>query len=147
MRFEERHMYTFRSTKHLDMFLMVHVWYNQCGCDLFGAWQQGYPTTILSDPSSIPPPELLPRCADRCLYYARQISHLISKVLKVEPDHLFRDPWLSLCIWDSLNIQLAGLHSRDRSQMDEFVPLLKINLRALANTRATLVLAEKVVSF
>lgn len=144
MRFEERHMYTFRSTKHLDMFLMVHVWYNQCGCDLFGVWQKNYPTTMPNDPLSIPPPEFLPSCEDKCLYYARQISHLTGKVLKVEPDHLFRDPWLSLCIFDSLKIQLAGLHSRDRSQMNEFLPLLKTNMRALANTRATLVLADKV---
>jgi hypothetical protein len=146
MKFEERHMYTFRTSHHLDMFLMIHVWYHGCGCELFGAWVPGWPKTTARDTSSITPlpPVFTERCAERCLSHARQISRLLEKMIKVEPNHLFRDPWLSLSIWDSTLIQVAAY--ANEGEATELPHYLKLNLRALANTRATFVLADKTVS-
>jgi hypothetical protein len=146
MKFEERHMYTFRTSHHLDMFLMIHVWYHACGCELFGAWVPGWPKTTARDTSSIAPlpPVFTERCAERCLSHARQISRLLEKMIKVEPNHLFRDPWLSLSIWDSTLIQVAAY--ANEGEVTELSHYLKLNLRALANTRATFVLADKTVS-
>jgi hypothetical protein len=151
MSFEERHMYTFRTSRHLDMFLMVHVWYHQCGCDLFGNWIQGHAASIADDPNTAPaPPELLQKCADRCLYHAQQISRLLEKMLKMEPDHLFRDPWLCFSILDSTKIQLAAESSQPQLSSEEtrkdISKLLNFNIQALANTKDILTLANKVVS-
>jgi hypothetical protein len=65
-------------------------------------------------------------------------------MIKVEPNHLFRDPWLSLSIWDSTLIQVAAY--ANEVEVTELSHYLKLNLRALANTRATFVLADKTVS-
>lgn len=148
MTFEERHMYTFRTSRHLDIFLMVHVWYHQCGCDLFGNWIQDCGT--VEDPNGPALAEFLQKCRDRCLYHAQQISRLLEKMLKVEPDHLFRDPWLNFCILDSVTIQLANETAQQQPTRPEspreISNLLKANIKALANTKDTILLAEKVVS-
>jgi hypothetical protein len=150
MTFEERHMYTFRTSRHLDMFLMVHVWYHQCGCDLFGSWIQDRGATSDDDPNAAALAEFFQKCRDRCLYHAQQISRLLEKVLRVEPDHLFRDPWLSFCILDSVTIQLANKTIQQQptsaESCREMSQLLKINIKALANTKETIILADKVVS-
>ncbi|OBT58160.1 hypothetical protein VE04_01126 [Pseudogymnoascus sp. 24MN13] len=148
MTFEERHMYTFRTSRHLDMFLMVHVWYHQCGCDLFGSWIQDRGATSDDDPNAPALAEFFQKCRDRCLYHAQQISHLLEKVLRVEPDHLFRDPWLGFCILDSVTIQLANETIQQQptsaESCREMSQLLKINIKALANTKETIILADKV---
>lgn len=144
-------MYTFRTSRHLDMFLMVHIWYHQCGSDLFGNWIQDH-AAGLADDHNMPPatPEFLQKCADRCLYHAQQISRLLEKMLRVEPNHLFRDPWLSFCILDSTRIQLANESSQSQQigsdSRKEISQLLKFNIQALVNTKDILPLASRVVS-
>lgn len=149
MAFEERHMYTFRTSRHLDMFLMVHVWYHQCGCDLFGSWIQDRGAASSDDTNGPALAEFLQKCRDRCLYHAQQISRLLEKVLRIEPDHLFRDPWLSFCILDSLAIQLENETTQQQpattESSKEISQLLKFNMKALANTKETIILAERVV--
>ncbi|KFY42669.1 hypothetical protein V495_04397 [Pseudogymnoascus sp. VKM F-4514 (FW-929)] len=148
MTFEERHMYTFRTSRHLDMFLMVHVWYHQCGCDLFGTWIQDRGAASADDPNGPALAEFLQKCRDRHVYHAQQISRLLEKMLRVEPDHLFRDPWLSFCILDSVTIQLANEAIQQQptsaESRKELCQLLKFNIKALANTKETIILADKV---
>ncbi|KFY56799.1 hypothetical protein V496_06644 [Pseudogymnoascus sp. VKM F-4515 (FW-2607)] len=148
MTFEERHMYTFRTSRHLDMFLMVHVWYHQCGCDLFGSWIQDRGAASADDPNGPALAEFLQKCRDRCLYHAQQISRLLEKTLRVEPDHLFRDPWLSFCILDSVTIQLANGITQEQptsaESRKEISQLLRFNIKALENTKETIILADKV---
>lgn len=143
-------MYTFRTSRHLDMFLMVHVWYHQCGCDLFGNWIQDRGAASADDPNGPALVEFLQKCRDRSLYHAQQISRLLEKMLRVEPDHLFRDPWLSFCILDSVTIQLANetiqQQATNAESRKEASQLLKFNIKALANTKGTIILADKVVS-
>lgn len=149
MTFEERHMYTFRTSRHLDMFLMVHVWYHQCGCDLFGNWIQDRGAASADDPNGPALAEFLQKCRDRCLYHAQQISRLLEKMLRVEPDHLFRDPWLSFCILDSVTIQLSNETTQEQTtsaeSRKEISQLLKFNIKALETTKETIILADKVV--
>ncbi len=147
MKFEERHIHKFHISHHLDMFLMIHVWYHAYNCELFSAWAPGLPKTTAGDTSSIAPlpPVFTQRCAERCLSHARQISCVSEKMIKVEPNHLFRDPWLSLSIYESTLIQVAAHASEVDATELSYYP--KLNLRALANTRTIFVLADKTVRF
>ncbi|KAI9739922.1 MAG: hypothetical protein M1818_004978 [Claussenomyces sp. TS43310] len=143
--FEGRHMYTFRTSRHLDIFLMIHAYYHQCGYELFGAWMLGHsgshPTTIYLPTA----PEFSQLCAEKCLSHARDITFLIDKVLKLEPHHLFRDAWFALCILDSTRIQVAALQQTpvDDGNRQEVAESLKVNLQALYNTKGTILLAER----
>ncbi|CZR64015.1 uncharacterized protein PAC_13912 [Phialocephala subalpina] len=144
--FLERHMFTFRISRHLDIFLMIHAWYHQSRCLLFGAWMPGHPENIINSVNIQAPAAFLQDCTDQCLSHARDITSLIQKVLKVESDHLFRDPWFGLCIWDSTIALLASLQQSgiDASYKDGIAELLKLNLKALVLSRSKIALAGKI---
>ena len=146
--FEGRHLYTFRSSRHLDIFLMIHAWYHQAACALFGTWMRGVAGDASVTARLEAPEGFLPKCEDRALLHARNITSLIQKVLKVEPDHVFRDAWFGLCVLDSTRIQLAKLQQQNDSNdlKEETAKFLQLNLRALTNTMKKIPLAEKIVS-
>lgn len=141
-------MFTFRASCHLDIFLMTHLWYHQSCCELFGAWMPGHAGSLLALENT--PDDFLQQCRERSLTHARHITQLVRKILKVEPDHLFRDAWFGLCLLDSIRIQIAALVSvnehDDDEMKEEIINNLNLCLSALNNTRRTIPLAEKIVS-
>lgn len=127
---------------------MTHIWYHQAGCELFAAWMPGYAGSL---PLQVVIPDgFLQRCREKALEHARGTTQLIQKILKLEPDHLFRDAWFGLCVLDSTRVQIAGLESQngyDLNGINEVVAdYLNLHLRALNNTKKILPLAEKIVS-
>ncbi|KAH8900620.1 hypothetical protein GQ53DRAFT_776375 [Thozetella sp. PMI_491] len=144
--FIERHMYTFRVSRHLDIFLMIHAYYHQCWVLLSGAFVPEDASSRLQEFISQVPPEFIQKCSDHYVSHARDISLLIQKVLKVEPDHLFRDPWFGLCIWDSTSALLASIPWQENVTLyrEDVGELIKLNLRALSNTMSIMPLADKV---
>jgi hypothetical protein len=145
--FIERHMYTFRVSRHLDIFLMIHAWYHECCCLLFGAWMPGHPENIIGNADIQASLTFLQDSTDRCLSHARNITSLIQKILNVESSHLFRDPWFGFCIWDSTVTLLASVQRSDVEiqYKESIAELLKLNLKALALTRDKIALAGKIV--
>jgi hypothetical protein len=144
--FIERHMYTFRVSRHLDIFLMIHAYYHQCYCLLFGAFVPENADSLVRRFATQAPPEFLQDCANRSVSHARDITSLIQKVLKVDADHVFRDPWFGLCIWDSTGALLAATQRQTGViYKEDIAGMLKLNLKALANTKSKIVLAEKIV--
>jgi hypothetical protein len=145
--FVERYMYTFRVSRHLDIFLMIHAYYHQCCILLFDAFIPESANCVVARFATPVPPAFIQHCAEQCFSHSRSVALLIQKVFKVEPEHLFRDPWFGLCIWDST----CALLTESRRQHGN-IPLeediaehLKLNLRAVTNTKLIMPLAEKIV--
>ena len=140
-------MYTFRVSRHLDIFLMIHAYYHQCHCLLFGAFVPENADSIMKKFATQAPPAFLHDCANHSVSHARDITSLIQKVLKVESEHIFRDPWFGLCIWDSTRALLAATQrpNAGAAYKEDIAELLKLNLQALANTKSKIILAEKIV--
>lgn len=146
--FIERHMYTFRVSRHLDIFLMIHAYYHQCYILLFGAFVPENIFSIIGNFATPAPQEFLQDCAKQSLSHSRDISGLIQRVLKVEADHIFRDPWFGLCIWDSTcSLLIDSQRQSDGILQEDIAELLKLNLKALANTKSKIPLAEKIVCY
>lgn len=108
-----------------------------------------HPENIIGSVNVQAPAAFLQDCMDQCLSHARDITSLIQKALKVESDHLFRDPWFGLCIWDSTisllaSVQQAGV---DASYKDSIAELLKLNLKALTLCKSKIPLTKKIVSW
>ena len=144
--FIERHMYTFRVSRHLDIFLMIHAYYHQCYSLLFGAFVPENAFSIIGKFATPAPPAFLQDCANQSLSHARDITALIQRVLKVESDHVFRDPWFGLCIWDSTcSLLTASQRQSESIPRQEIAELLKVNLKALTNTKSKITLADKIV--
>lgn len=147
--FIERHMYTFRVSRHLDIFLMIHAYYHQCFCLLYGAFVPENAFCIIGKFATPAPPAFLHDCASQSFSHARDITALIQRVLKVESEHVFRDPWFGLCIWDSTCALLTASQRQDAGTpfREDIAGLLQLNLTALTNTRSKILLAEKIVCF
>jgi hypothetical protein len=142
--FEERNMFTFRASCHLDIFFMTHIWYHQSGCELFGAWIPGHASSPIEGTI---PDDFVEWCKVRAIEHANDITRLTQKMLKMEPEHLFRDAWFGLCILDATRIQIAGLQALESEERKGgIIDGLRHHLQALENTRRNLVLAERVVS-
>ena len=127
---------------------MTHIWYHHSGCELFGVWTPGHVGSLPSQ--TIAPDEFVQECREKALRHARSITHLTEKVLNLEPNHLFRDAWFGVCLLDSTRIQLAGLQPVNVLELEEpdksLISNLKIHVRALSNTKSTILLAGKIVS-
>lgn len=145
--FIERHMYTFRVSRHLDIFLMIHAYYHECYCLLFGAFVPENAHSIIGKFATPVPPAFIQDCADYSLSHAGDIASLIQRVLKVESEHVFRDPWFGLCIWDSTCALLTATQRQHASitYREDIAEMLNLNLKALANTKSKILLAEKIV--
>lgn len=145
--FEGKHMYTFRVSRHLDMFLMIHAYFHQCACELYGAWLPDHAGALPRGFEFALAADLVQNYRERCLDHAQSISRLIEKVLQLDPKHLFRDAWFSICILDSTRIQLAARHHQMPTSpgTEEPTQFLKLNLLALKNTKQTLIIANLIV--
>ncbi|KAK2591191.1 hypothetical protein QQS21_011125 [Conoideocrella luteorostrata] len=144
--FNERHMYMFRVSRHLDIFMMIHAYYHQCCVLLFGIFLPESIEPNLEQVAAQAPPQFLQDCAEEFLLHAKEISHLIQRVFNVEPDHLFRDPWFSVCIWDGTCALLSAIpwQESDAQSRVQAVELLKANLHALENSMPKMPLAEQI---
>ncbi|KAI9727387.1 MAG: hypothetical protein M1834_008458 [Cirrosporium novae-zelandiae] len=143
--FEVRHIYNFRSSLQLDMFLMIHIWYHHCYSELYGFYMPGHHRAVVDDHTLSEPSEFIGDCTARSVSHAREISRIIGEVLKVEPDHLFRDVWFGFCVLDSTRVQIAAALKQPTSESrDELGSLLKLNIQALENTKNTFRVTEKI---
>jgi len=124
---------------------MINAWYHQSILELFGPWVSGHRGSVPVNTYLQPPVEFLQVCMSKSLTHARNITLLIQKVLKVEPNHPFRDAWFGICVLESTSIQIAALMQEvDDGPKKEAAQLLKLNLRALTNTRRKIPLSEKI---
>ena len=147
--FVERSMFMFRVSRHLDIFLMIHAYYHQCGTLLFSIFNPDHMPSTGSQTMQQAPPDFLQHCSDEAASHARETTILIQRILKVEPEHLFRDPWFELCIWDSTLALLASIPSRRANATYETIAgeSLRRNLHALRNTRGKIPLAKRVYKY
>jgi hypothetical protein len=145
--FNERHMYMFRVSRHLDIFMMIHAYYHQCCILLFGIFLPDSLEPNLEQVAAQAPPQFLQDCAEDFLLHAKEMSHLIQRVFNVEPEHLFRDPWFSVCIWDGTCALLSAIpwQENDAEGRSDAAELLKANLQALQNSMSKMPLAEQIV--
>lgn len=144
--FVERSMFMFRVSRHLDIFLMIHAYYHQCGTMLFSIFNPDHMPARRSPTMQQAPPDFLQHCSNEASSHARETTILIERLLKVEPEHVFRDPWFGLCIWDSTLALLASLQSRRDNTA--YAPLvgecLRRNLIALRNTMGKIPLSKRI---
>lgn len=143
--FVERSMFMFRVSRHLDIFLMIHAYYHQSYLLLFRAFADDAWREDASGMSPQPTRQFIDECTEKRNSHAIEISLLIQRLLKVEADHVFRDPWFGTCIWDSTSA-LVSSPQGDDARAAEIADYIRLNLRALKNTKEKIPLARKIVS-
>lgn len=127
---------------------MIHAYYHQCYILLFGAFVPENVFSIVGRFATAAPLAFLQDCATQSLSHAVDITALIQRVFKVESEHIFRDPWFGLCIWDSTcSLLTASQRQSDGISQKDILESLMLNLKALANTKSKIKLAGKIVGF
>jgi len=142
--FEVRQMHDFRSSRQLDMLLMIHTWFHHCNCQLYGLWIENHPRASTNFFLSLAPTQFALSCTTKSILHAKQMSRLVQKVLEQDPQHEFIDVWLAISMLDSAQVLIAAaLRQVSPDERLEIFSLLRINLRVLGAMRSKFGLAEK----
>lgn len=142
--FEVRQMHNFRSSRQLDMLLMIHTWFHHCNCQLYGLWIENHPRASTNFFLSLAPTEFALSCTMKSILHAKQMSRLVQKVLEQDPQHNFIDVWLAISMLDSAQVLIAAaLRQIAPEEKEDIFALLRTNLRVLATMRSQFGLADK----
>ncbi|KAL1303092.1 hypothetical protein AAFC00_006535 [Neodothiora populina] len=142
--FEVQQMQNFRSSRQLDMLLMIHTWFHHCNCQLYGLWIENHPRASTNFFLSLAPTEFALSCTMKSILHAKRMSRLVEKVLEQDPMHNFIDPWLAISMLDSAQVLIAAaLRQTTPEEKQEIFSMLRINIRVLRTMRVTFGLAEK----
>lgn len=93
----ERNFFLRAYTPERTTYIMLHVWWNLCYCDLYRftipGFHEALPDEILSDL----PSEFLKHCRERCLKHAVDVSNIFESILKLGGDIFITDTALAIC--------------------------------------------------
>lgn len=142
--FEVSQMHNFRSSRQLDMLLMIHTWFHHCNCQLYGLWIESHPRASTNFFLSLAPTEFALSCTLKSIFHAKQMSRLVEKVLELDPRHEFIDVWLAISMLDSAQVLIAAaLRQVTQEEKEELFSLLRTNIRVLSGMRSRFGLAAK----
>ncbi|KEF58107.1 uncharacterized protein A1O9_06030 [Exophiala aquamarina CBS 119918] len=150
--FSERNLLLRAYSSELSQYIMVHIWWHQCHCDLYRLLFDGFREAISKRVLLSIDPELIAYCRSRCLDHARAIAaDIFATLLAVEVDVKVVDKDISVCAYQSARILYQGLQpSAERSSILNETVLAQIGncsavLRKLcANFPAALDIAQEI---
>lgn len=91
-------------TPECTMFVMFHVWWHQCHCDLYRFTIPGFREALPMDELEHLPPAFSSHCRKKCLEHALGGSKVIASVVNLGKDILITDPSLAICSFHSARI-------------------------------------------
>lgn len=145
--FETRTLYNFRSSKQLDMFLMIHMWFHHCNCQLSALWIRNHPRASENAFSASAPSQFVSSCTVKSVFHAKQMSRLVEAALQLDAEHEFSDSWLALCMRDSIHVEVAALQMQENASENEgLAEYIKTNMNVLTKMKQRFGLASKTVS-
>lgn len=122
--FSERNLLLRGYSSELSQYIMIHVWWHQCYCDLYRLLFDGLREAVSKRVLHGIDPKLISYCRSRCLDHARAMAaDIFSTLLAVEVDIKIMDKDISVCAYQSARILFQGLQtSTERSSLlDESV--------------------------
>ena len=88
----------------LPRFLMVHIWWHQCHCDLYRLFLKGHRLALPSDAINLFDTEFVSHCQERCLEHAISIVDILSTLLHLDVDLPLMDLDMATCIYHAARI-------------------------------------------
>lgn len=85
-------------------FVMFHIWWHQCHCDLYRFTIPGFREALSTDELWNLPENFASYCRKRCLEHALGVSKIISSVIELGKDIFITDPSLAMCAFHSARI-------------------------------------------
>lgn len=104
--FTEKNLHLRAYSKWLPRYIIMHLWFQQCYCDLyrcfFAKLRESFPDDILYQLD----PEFVLDCQLRCVRHARQITSICSLVRELGFDNLILDMETAECVYQAGRIIL-----------------------------------------
>lgn len=101
--FSEKNLYMRVFSRWLPRYIIIHVWWNQCYCDLFRCLlpklRESIPRDVLDQLS----PEFVLNCRVQCFQHARETSFLCSLILQLDTPPLL-DMHIAECAYQAAHI-------------------------------------------
>ncbi|KEF59269.1 uncharacterized protein A1O9_04113 [Exophiala aquamarina CBS 119918] len=91
-------------TPERTMFVMFHVWWHQCHCDLYRFTIPGFREALPADELEALPKVFSSYCRKKCLEHALGVSKVISCVIELGEDIFITDPSIAICSFHSARI-------------------------------------------
>jgi hypothetical protein len=78
-------------------YIMLHVWWNLCYCDLYRFTIPGFHEALPDEVLSSLPIDFLKHCRESCLKHAVDVSNIFESILKLGKDIFITDTALAIC--------------------------------------------------
>lgn len=93
----------------LGIFIMTHVWWQQCHCDMYRLWIAGFGREALPDSlMSQMNPEFVSQCRRLCYDHARAMADMFAEVLALGNDIPVFDLDLAVCAYQCAKLLYHG---------------------------------------
>lgn len=93
----ERNFFLRAYTPERTTYVMLHVWWNLCYCDLYRFTILGFHEALPDEILSSLPSEFLKHCRERCLKHAIDVTNIFEGILKLGRDIFITDTALAIC--------------------------------------------------
>lgn len=93
----ERNFYLRAYTPERTTYIMLHVWWNLCYCDLYRFTIPGFHEALPDEVLSSLPADFLNHCRERCLKHAVEVANIFESILKLGKDIFITDTALAIC--------------------------------------------------
>jgi hypothetical protein len=94
----ERNLFLRIYTPEKTTFVMLHIWWHICYCDLYRFAIPGFHEALPDEVLSSLPSDYLKACQERCLEHAIIISDMINSVKSIDSDVFITDTALGICV-------------------------------------------------
>ncbi|CZT04648.1 uncharacterized protein RCO7_05531 [Rhynchosporium graminicola] len=84
-------------TPERTTYIMLHVWWNMCYCDLYRFTIPGFHEALPDEVLSNLPANFLKHCRERCLQHAVDIANIFASILNLGRDLYITDTALAIC--------------------------------------------------
>ncbi|KAL2065607.1 hypothetical protein VTL71DRAFT_3277 [Oculimacula yallundae] len=93
----ERNFFLRAYTPERTTYIMLHVWWNMCYCDLYRFTIPGFHEALPDEILSELPSEFLRQSREQCLTHAVDVSNIFESVLRLGRDIFITDTALAIC--------------------------------------------------
>jgi hypothetical protein len=88
----------------LPRYVMLHIWWHQCHCDLFRTLTTGFRESVPEVMLQRIDPTFISYCQDKCVQHAKSIADIVSAFLDLGPEFPVMDNDIAVCSYQSIRI-------------------------------------------
>ncbi|RDW66779.1 hypothetical protein BP5796_09528 [Coleophoma crateriformis] len=103
-KFTEKNLRLRTYSPQLPRFVLLHIWYHQCLCDLFRFLVPGFRESLPKATLQQMDPDFIIYCQTKCYEHARSIADIITAFLNLEAEMPVMDTNIAVCVYQCARV-------------------------------------------